>query len=46
MGKHADQRNIDCHTLAKLMRGEYDDKVGSFTIIDCRLVDAEYATKT
>ncbi|XP_065211990.1 M-phase inducer phosphatase isoform X2 [Planococcus citri] len=36
MGKHSDLKNIDCHTLAKLINGEYDHTIRSYTIIDCR----------
>ena len=28
--------NIDCHTMADLLRGKYDDKVASYRIIDAR----------
>jgi len=34
--KRKEHRNINCHTLAKLIRGEFDDKVESFVIVDCR----------
>ena len=28
--------NVDCHTLADLIKGKYSDKVASFRIIDAR----------
>ncbi|TRY63490.1 hypothetical protein TCAL_06852 [Tigriopus californicus] len=34
--KHTDLDTIDCHTLARLMRGEFADKVESYRIIDAR----------
>ena len=34
--KHADLNTIDCHTVARLIRGEYRHVVGRFRIIDAR----------
>ena len=28
--------NVDCHTLADLLRGKYNDKIASFRIVDAR----------
>ena len=38
--------NIDCHTMADLLRGKYDDKVASYRIIDARycLEQSQYLT--
>ncbi|CRL05817.1 CLUMA_CG018844, isoform A [Clunio marinus] len=35
-GKHADLKSISSETLRGLMKGEFDDHVRSFKIIDCR----------
>lgn len=35
-GKHEDLKTINSDTLANLINGEYDDKIESFKIIDCR----------
>ncbi|XP_030748844.1 M-phase inducer phosphatase-like [Sitophilus oryzae] len=34
--RHQDLKAINCITMRKLMTGEYDDKISSFKIIDCR----------
>lgn len=34
--KHPDLHTIDCHTLAKIIRGEMADKVASYRIFDAR----------
>ncbi len=34
--KHQDLHTIDCHTMADLLRGKYDDKVEQFRIVDAR----------
>jgi len=39
--QHPTLRSITCHTLASLVRGEYDDIVNKYRIIDCRY-DYEY----
>jgi hypothetical protein len=36
--KHQDLNTIDCHTLAKLIKGEYTGIIDSFRIIDARYV--------
>lgn len=36
MGHHADLKAITSDTLAALLRGEFADRVDSYTIIDCR----------
>lgn len=28
--------NVDCHTMADLLRGKYDDKIASYRIVDAR----------
>lgn len=35
-GRHRDLKSISSETMARLIRGEYKDSVGSFKIIDCR----------
>ena len=35
-GKGKNLVNINCHTLADLLKGKYDDKVASYRIIDAR----------
>ncbi|XP_049823164.1 M-phase inducer phosphatase-like isoform X2 [Aethina tumida] len=35
-GRHRDLKAITPHTLAALMRGEFDHSIASFKIIDCR----------
>uniref|UniRef100_K1QJR9 M-phase inducer phosphatase n=1 Tax=Magallana gigas TaxID=29159 RepID=K1QJR9_MAGGI len=35
-GKHADLKSITTDTVSKLLRGDYDDVIGSYQIIDCR----------
>ena len=35
-GHHEDLKSISPATLAGLIRGEFDDSIGSFTIVDCR----------
>lgn len=35
-GRHHDLKSITCDTMASLMRGEFDHKVASFKVIDCR----------
>ena len=34
--KHPDLKNIDCHTLAKVINGEFHETINSFRIIDAR----------
>lgn len=34
--KHQDLHTIDCHTMADLLEGKYDDKVEQFRIVDAR----------
>jgi hypothetical protein len=39
IGKNAENLvNMDCHTLANLLRGRYDHKIASYRIIDARYV--------
>ncbi|CAB3258070.1 unnamed protein product [Arctia plantaginis] len=35
-GDHCDLKSISCETLAKLLKGEFTDTIGSFQVIDCR----------
>lgn len=35
-GRHQDLKSITANTLAKLMRGEFNNSVASFRVIDCR----------
>ena len=35
-GKHQDLKSISAETLAALMKGEYQDAIQDFTIVDCR----------
>lgn len=35
-GDHEDLKSISCNTLAALIRGEFNDRVTSFKIVDCR----------
>ncbi|XP_055716107.1 M-phase inducer phosphatase-like isoform X2 [Phlebotomus papatasi] len=35
-GRHKDLKSISVHTMAKLVKGSYNDSVASFKIIDCR----------
>lgn len=35
-GMHADLKTITSNTLAALLRGEFADRVASYTIVDCR----------
>lgn len=35
-GKHRDLKSISIHTMAQLLRGDFDEKVESFKVIDCR----------
>lgn len=35
-GKHPDIKSISVHTMAALLRGEYDNKIASFKVLDCR----------
>lgn len=35
-GKHRDLNSISVDTMAALLRGEFNDKVASFKVIDCR----------
>jgi len=35
-GKHSDLKEISGATLARLMNGEFNDKVNSYQVIDCR----------
>ena len=36
LGKHSDLKSISAETLADVLNGEYDDKLGHVTIVDCR----------
>lgn len=36
MGHHTDLKTITSDTLAALLRGEFTDRINSYTIIDCR----------
>ncbi|XP_013097480.2 M-phase inducer phosphatase isoform X2 [Stomoxys calcitrans] len=35
-GRHRDLKSISCNTVARLLRGEFDDTVANYRIIDCR----------
>ncbi|XP_075149276.1 string isoform X2 [Haematobia irritans] len=35
-GRHRDLKSISCNTVARLLNGEFDDKVANYRIIDCR----------
>uniref|UniRef100_T1GQS4 protein-tyrosine-phosphatase n=1 Tax=Megaselia scalaris TaxID=36166 RepID=T1GQS4_MEGSC len=35
-GHHNDLKSITCDTMAQLLRGEFDDKIASYKVIDCR----------
>ncbi|XP_076242092.1 M-phase inducer phosphatase isoform X2 [Calliopsis andreniformis] len=35
-GHHEDLKSISAETLASLIRGEFNDQIGSFKIVDCR----------
>nr|XP_034179711.1 M-phase inducer phosphatase-like isoform X2 [Osmia lignaria] len=35
-GHHDDLKSISTNTLAALIRGEFNDRIGSFQIVDCR----------
>lgn len=35
-GKHPDLKSINIHTMASLLKGEYNNKIGSYKILDCR----------
>ncbi|XP_037297569.1 M-phase inducer phosphatase isoform X2 [Manduca sexta] len=35
-GEHSDLKSISCETLAGLLRGEYEDSISEFQVIDCR----------
>ncbi|XP_073818621.1 string isoform X2 [Musca autumnalis] len=35
-GRHRDLKSISSETVARLLRGEFDDKVANYRIIDCR----------
>ncbi|KAL7639694.1 UNVERIFIED_CONTAM: hypothetical protein RMT77_010198 [Armadillidium vulgare] len=35
-GKHPDLKSISIHTMAALLKGEYDGKIASFKVLDCR----------
>lgn len=35
-GRHRDLKSISSHTVARLLNGEFDDKVANYRIIDCR----------
>ncbi|XP_043265725.1 cdc25-like protein phosphatase twine isoform X2 [Colletes gigas] len=35
-GQHEDLKSISTDTLAALIRGEFQDRIGSFQIVDCR----------
>jgi len=35
-GKHSDLKSISCDTMAQLIKGEFNDNVASFKVIDCR----------
>ncbi|XP_076229293.1 uncharacterized protein LOC116433465 isoform X2 [Nomia melanderi] len=36
VGHHEDLKSISTETLAALIRGDFNDRIGSFTIVDCR----------
>ena len=40
-GRIQDLKNISCDTLANLIRGQYEDQIASYAIVDCRLVSLE-----
>lgn len=35
-GRHRDLKSISSYTVARLLKGEFDDQVASYRIIDCR----------
>ncbi|KAM7362114.1 string isoform 1-T2 [Cochliomyia hominivorax] len=35
-GRHRDLKSISSHTVARLLKGDFNDKVASYKIIDCR----------
>lgn len=35
-GRHDDLKSITCDTMAKLLLGDFNDRVASFQVIDCR----------
>lgn len=35
-GRHRDLKSISAGTMAKLLRGGFEDTVASFTVVDCR----------
>ncbi|KAL5293234.1 CDC25A.2 family protein [Megaselia abdita] len=35
-GRHHDLKSITCDTMAQLLQGEFDDKIASYKVIDCR----------
>lgn len=35
-GKHPDLKSISIHTMAALLKGEYNNKISSFRVLDCR----------
>lgn len=35
-GRHRDLKSISAQTMAKLLRGGFEDSVASFKVIDCR----------
>jgi M-phase inducer phosphatase 2 len=35
-GQHEDLKSISPETLSRLMRGEFDDRISNFKIVDCR----------
>ena len=37
-GRHQDLKSISVDTLAALIKGEFQDEIASYTILDCRYV--------
>lgn len=35
-GRHRDLKSISVHTMAKLLRGDFNDTVASCIVVDCR----------
>lgn len=35
-GRHRDLKSVTSHTVARLLNGEFNDKINSYKIIDCR----------
>lgn len=41
-GRHQDLKSISSETLVQLMKGEFSEKIDSFTLVDCRYVNSFY----